>query len=68
MAAVDAGADIFVHTYNGMSGLNHRAPGMVGAAFASDAYTELICDGHHVHLGAISALLKAKKEKDRFGD
>lgn len=63
MAAVDAGADIFVHTYNGMSGLNHRAPGMVGAAFASDAYTELICDGHHVHLGAISALLKAKKEK-----
>ena len=63
MAAVDAGADIFVHTYNGMSGLNHRAPGMVGAAFASDAYTELICDGHHVHLGAITALLKAKQEK-----
>ncbi len=24
MAAVDAGADIFVHTYNGMSGLNQR--------------------------------------------
>ena len=30
--AVDAGANIFVHTYNGMSGLHHRNPGMVGAA------------------------------------
>ncbi len=31
-AAVEAGANIFVHVYNGMSGLHHREPGMVGAA------------------------------------
>ncbi|MDN6639641.1 MAG: N-acetylglucosamine-6-phosphate deacetylase [Tetragenococcus sp.] len=49
-AAVEAGANVFVHAYNGMSGLNHREPGMVGALLTlNDVYAELICDGHHVH-------------------
>lgn len=60
LEVVDAGASTFVHTYNGMSGLLHRAPGMVGAAMASDAYAEVICDGLHVHPGAAKALIKAK--------
>lgn len=47
--AVQAGANIFVHTYNGMRGLHHREPGMVGADFTTDTIGELICDGHHVH-------------------
>ena len=42
--AVDAGANIFVHVYNGMSGLHHRNPGMVGAAMKTDSIGELICD------------------------
>lgn len=51
--AVDAGASIFVHTYNGMSGLHHREPGMVGAALnLPDVFAEIICDGHHVHPAA----------------
>ncbi len=58
--AVKYGANIFVHTYNGMSPLHHRNPGMVGAALTSDAYCEVICDGHHVHKGAIKLVLKAK--------
>lgn len=49
-AAVEHGANIFVHTYNGMRGLHHREPGVVGAAMSlKDAFSELICDGHHVH-------------------
>lgn len=32
--AVMAGANIFVHVYNGMSPLHHRKPGMVGAALS----------------------------------
>ncbi|GMA71488.1 N-acetylglucosamine-6-phosphate deacetylase [Tetragenococcus osmophilus] len=49
-AAVEAGADVFVHAYNGMSGLNHREPGMVGALLTlPNIYAELICDGFHVH-------------------
>lgn len=49
-AAVDQGANIFVHTFNGMRGLHHREPGVVGAAMSlKNAFSELICDGHHVH-------------------
>lgn len=58
--AVDAGANIFVHVYNGMSGLHHRNPGMVGAAMSTDAYGELICDGHHVNPNAANILMNAK--------
>lgn len=58
--AVDAGANIFVHTYNGMSGLHHREPGMVGAAMNTDAISELICDGHHVNPHAANVLMNAK--------
>lgn len=60
MAAVDEGANIFVHTYNGMSGLHHRNPGMVGAAMNSDAISELICDGHHVNPASANILMNAK--------
>lgn len=49
-SAVEAGANVFVHAYNGMRGLNHREPGMVGAMLTlRDVYAELICDGYHVH-------------------
>ena len=60
VAAVDAGANIFVHTFNGMSGLHHREPGMVGAAMATDAISELICDGHHVNPNAAGILMDTK--------
>lgn len=61
IGAIQAGASIFVHTYNGMSGLLHRDPGMVGAALnAGHAYAEIICDGHHVHPAAISILTKSR--------
>ncbi|WP_311516845.1 N-acetylglucosamine-6-phosphate deacetylase [uncultured Anaerococcus sp.] len=58
--AVEAGANIFVHVYNGMSGLHHRKPGMVGAAMNTDSYGELICDGHHVNPAAANVLMNAK--------
>ena len=60
-AAVEAGANIFVHVYNGMSGLHHRNPGMVGAALSLDnVYAELICDGHHVHPAAAKVVTRAR--------
>ena len=58
--AVDAGANIFVHVYNGMSVLHHRNPGMVGAAMSTDSYGEIICDGHHVNPNAANILMNAK--------
>lgn len=61
MKAVDRGANIFTHTFNGMSGFHHREPGMVGAALnANHAYAEVICDGHHVNPAAVQALIKAR--------
>ena len=60
-AAVDAGANIFVHTYNAMSPLHHRNPGVVGAALTlDDVYAELICDGHHVHPVAADVVVKCR--------
>ena len=61
VAAVNAGASMFVHTYNGMRGLHHRDPGIVGAAMATpETYAEIICDGKHVQPAAIKALVDAK--------
>lgn len=58
-AAVESGASVFVHTFNGMRGLNHREPGMVGAAMTlQNVFSELICDGHHVHPKAASVLME----------
>ncbi|AMB99948.1 N-acetylglucosamine-6-phosphate deacetylase [Aerococcus urinaehominis] len=55
-----AGAKTYIHTYNGMRGLHHREPGILGAALTSDAaYLEMIADGHHVHPAAIKLALQA---------
>ncbi|GLO63584.1 N-acetylglucosamine-6-phosphate deacetylase [Vibrio sp. MACH09] len=52
--ALDNGADGIVHCYNGMRGLHHRDPGVVGAGLCHDnCYVEMIADGHHVHPVAI---------------
>lgn len=60
-ACVEAGASVFCHTFNGMSGLNHREPGMVGAAmFTQVVDDELICDGHHVRPEVAASLIREK--------
>ncbi|MCC0701083.1 N-acetylglucosamine-6-phosphate deacetylase [Clostridioides sp. ZZV15-6383] len=62
---VNSGAKVFVHTYNGMSPLNHREPGMVGAAMSlKDTYAELICDGHHVSPIAAKIMMDVKSRNN----
>ena len=59
--AIDAGATVLVHSFNGMSGIHHREPAMLGAVMNRDeVYAELILDGIHVHPAAANLLLKAK--------
>ncbi len=49
-AAFASGASHVAHLFDAMAPLNHRAPGLVGAALADEEVTvEIICDLHHVH-------------------
>ena len=55
MAGFQAGASHATHLYNGMPPFQHRAPGVIGAAFDAGASVELICDGLHIHPAVIRA-------------
>jgi N-acetylglucosamine-6-phosphate deacetylase len=47
--AVDAGARLVTHVFNGMPPLHHRAPGPVGVALTDPRlHVEAIVDGHHL--------------------
>jgi N-acetylglucosamine-6-phosphate deacetylase len=43
-----------------MKFFHHREPGPIGAALFSDAYTEVIVDGVHVHPAVVGMTIKAK--------
>ena len=48
--AFDAGVSLLGHLWNGMRGLNHREPGIIGAGLEKEnIMVELIADCHHVH-------------------
>lgn len=58
--AVDAGARVITHLYNGMPSLHHREPGLVGVALSDASLTvEVIADGEHVADEAIDVVRAA---------
>lgn len=65
MAAVAAGLTSFTHTFNAMTGLSHRAPGVVCAALTSGLFAEFICDGIHIHPAVIDLAYRLVPH-DRF--
>lgn len=61
IAGFDAGATHATHLFNAMPPLNHREPGLVGAALErDDVYTEMVCDSVHIHPAVISTVITAK--------
>ena len=59
--AVNLGVRNATHTFNGMKGLHHREPAILGAVLSDDRlFAELIWDNLHVHPGAACVLVKAK--------
>lgn len=59
VAALQAGATGFTHLFNGMTGVDHRNPGIAAAALAHAEYAELIPDLQHVHRGVIRMAARA---------
>jgi N-acetylglucosamine-6-phosphate deacetylase len=54
LAAVDAGASVGTHVFNGMRPPHHRAPGPVFALLgAPSVVCELVADGVHLHDGTL---------------
>ncbi len=58
-----AGVKHVTHLFNAMTPLAHRAPGVVGAAFNTDASCELIVDTFHVDKCFYDLLWKIKGRK-----
>ena len=60
-AAADHGANHITHTFNAQTPLNHRAPGVPGAALVDDRIAcEFISDGIHLHPDVIRLIVRAK--------
>jgi N-acetylglucosamine-6-phosphate deacetylase len=58
--AIDAGASVITHLFNGMAPLHHRNPGMAGTALArDDVAVELIADGVHVDDTVVDVVVRA---------
>ncbi len=61
LRAIDHGASHVTHFFNAMSPLNHREPGLAGAAlFSTDLSVEIIADGHHIHPWIMGLVLQNK--------
>lgn len=61
--AVWHGLSHITHTFNAMTPLNHREPGVVGAALTAPVTAELIADTFHVHPGLFQMVARAKGDK-----
>jgi len=58
---IQAGLSHVTHTFNAMRGLDHREPGVVGAALSSpELIVEMIADGIHLHPVVMKILVKTK--------
>lgn len=60
----DHGIQAVTHLYNAMSPLQHRAPGLVGAAMDHDkVMSSIIPDGYHVDYAAVRIAKQVMKER-----
>lgn len=58
--AINLGVTNVTHMFNAMTGLNHRDPGVVGAALTNDVYSELIADTIHINKDLFQFILNNK--------
>lgn len=64
LQAIAAGADHATHTFNAMRPLDHREPGILGAALSDERLTaDIIADGIHVDPSVVKMFLAVKGEE-----
>lgn len=61
--AIDNGIGHITHLFNAQTALQHRNPGVVGAALNNNVSVELICDTFHIHPALFSLVAKVKGDK-----
>ncbi|WFR67409.1 ROK family protein [Curtobacterium flaccumfaciens] len=62
--AIDAGATLVTHLFNGMPPMHHRTPGPVGIALTDDRVLfECIVDGHHLDGTTVDLVRRAAPER-----
>lgn len=59
---LEYGIKSFTHLWNMSGPIQSRDPGVVGVALSSNAYTEIVADGFHVHPSNVNLTIKSKKE------
>ena len=61
LQAIQHGVRHATHLFNGMKGMHHRDPGVVGAALLQDeVHVEIIPDGIHFHPDLLKMIVKMK--------
>lgn len=65
-AALAEGAQLFTHLFNGMSQMQNREPGAVGAGLNSSTYCSIIADGLHVADDMLRLAIRARPVADRM--
>jgi len=61
LQAINHGVEHATHLFNGMRGLHHRDPGVVGSALLNDdIFVEVIPDGIHFHPDLLKMVVKIK--------
>lgn len=61
LEAIQAGAGMFTHVFNGMRPFHHREPGAVGAALLTEGvFCEVIADGIHLGEETLKLLMKVR--------
>ncbi|GAA0180747.1 N-acetylglucosamine-6-phosphate deacetylase [Clostridium sediminicola] len=58
--AIKEGISHVTHTFNAMTPLKHREPGVVGAAFTTDVNCEIIADMIHIHPSLFQFIINVK--------
>lgn len=60
LSCINQGITSSTHVFNAMGTIHQHRPSAIGAALESDLYSEIICDGFHLHPGIVRLIIKVK--------